>query len=300
LNTNSDENINNSFLMNYLDNLGDFDNIDDLRKELEKRIKAHNEGAIDDFEGLSPNQMQALHYDFPNSDAPLKLNNLSEKQLEQCPILVQARLLIDKMKDGKTIQLTKTGALRPKLVKEVYGLGLIKHELIESGMMKLTKEMDVPSVEITKILLQISSLSKKRKGKLSLTKKGEEFADDGNAILKEMFLMLIDKFNWAYFDGFDSENIGKVNPGYSLYLLKKYGDKKRSVNFYADRYFKAFPHLITDGRSPYNAYKVRTFERYFNYFGFVKLERERYPNPNFIQKTKFLDSLISYNLDDNT
>lgn len=276
-----------------LSDLEGFDNLEDIHKELQKRINEHNEGGIDDFEGLTPVEMQALHYDFPDTETALKLNTLSEKQLEQCPLLVQVRVLINIMKGGNTIELTKTGALRPKLVKEIYGLGLLKNELIESDMMKLTKEMDAPSVEITRILLQISSLAKKRNGKLSLTKKGEKLADDGNAILKELISVLFHKFNWGYFDGYDSDNIGKVNPGYSLYLLKKYGDKKRNMDFYADRYFKAFPHLITDGRNPYASYGVRTFERYFKYFGLVEVEKEKYPKPYIIQKTEFFDILIS-------
>lgn len=276
-----------------LNDLEGFDNIEDIHKELKKRMKAHNEGSIDDFEGLSPIEMQALHYQFPNSDGPLKINTLSEKQLAQSPLLMQVRLLIDQMKGGNTIELTKTGALRPKLVKEIYDLGLLKNELIELGMMKLSKEMDAPGIEITRILLQISSLSKKRHGRLSLTKKGEKLADDGNAILKELIEILFHKFNWGYFDGYDSDNIGKVNPAYSLYLLKKYGDQKRNTDFYADRYFKAFPQLITDGRSPYNSYTVRTFERYFRYFGFVEVEKRKFQEPYIIQKTTFFDALIS-------
>lgn len=276
-----------------LDDLEGFDNMEELHKELQKRIKAHNEGANSDFEGLSPTEMRALHYDFPNSDGPLVLNILSEEQLKQCPILVQARWIIDKMKGGNTVELTKTGALRPKLVKEIYGLGVIKDDMIEQKFVKLTKEMDVSSVMITRILLEISSLVKKRHGKLSLTKKGEKFADDGNAILKELLFVLFDKFNWAYLDGHNSTNIGKINPGYSLYLLLKYGDKKREGNFYADYYFKAFPHLFTEIMSPYACYILRTFKRYFFYFGLVEVDEQIYPKPVMVQRTKFFEAWIS-------
>lgn len=278
-----------------LNNLEGFDSMDDIRKELERRIKAHNEGTIDDFDGLSPDEMRALHYEFPNSPSPLKLNTLSEKELEQCPILMQVRFVIDKMKGGNSIQLTKTGALNTKLVKEIYGLGYLKSLLIEEGMQKLSKESDASSVEITRILLEISSLAKKRHNKLSLTKKGEKLAEDGNAILKELISVMFQKFNWAYFDGFGSENIGRINPAYSIYLLKKYGDVKRNTDFYADKYFKAFPTLFTDGNYPYQSYAVRTFDRYFRYFGFVQIEERKLSKPLNIRKTSFLDTLISHN-----
>lgn len=278
-----------------LNNLEGLENMDDIRKEIEKLVKAHNEGTIDDFEGLSPDEMQVLHYEFPNSQSPLKLNTLSEKELEECPLLMQVRFLTGKMKGGNSIQLTKTGALNTKLVKELYGLGYLKSQLIEEGMQKLSKESDAPSVEITRILLEISSLAKKRHGKLSLTKKGEKLADDGNAILKELISVLFHKFNWGYFDGYESENIGKVNPAYSIYLLKKYGEEKRDTDFYADRYFKAFPILFTDDRNPYRCYAVRTFERYFRYFGFIEIQERKLLDPYIIQRTSFLDALISKN-----
>jgi len=286
--------------MSDINNLDDFDNIEDLRKELEKRIKAHNEDITEDFEGLSPVEMHALHYDFPSKQSPLTLNTLPDKKLEQCPLLMQVRFLIDLMKGENTLQLTKTGALNTKLVKDLYALGYLKSEWIENGRQKLYKESDAPTVSITRILLELSSLTKKRHGKLSLTKRGEKLVNDNNAILKELISVLFKKFNWGYFDGFESDNIGAVNPAYSLYLLKKYGEEKRNTDFYADRYFKAFPMLFTDGKNPYRCYAVRTFERYFRYLGLLKIQERKILDPYIIQKTPFLDALISYNSDDNS
>lgn len=286
---------NTPFQMIDLNNIEDFDNMDDIRKEIKRRIKAHNEGTLNNFEGLSPIEMQALHYEFPNSQSPLKLNTLSDKELELCPLLMQVRFLIDKMKGKNNIQLTKTGALNTKLVKELYDLGYLKSQLIEEGMRKLYKESDAPSVSITRILLEISSLAKKRHGKLSLTKKGEKLADDGNAILKELITVLFHKFNWGYFDGYESENIGKINPAYSIYLLKKFGEEKRTTDFYADKYFKAFPTLFTDGNYPYQSYTVRTFDRYFRYLGFIEVIRKKFSRPYHVKKMPFLDILISQN-----
>lgn len=273
-----------------LNNLEGFDTIEDLHKELNRRMKAHNDGAVDDFEGLNPDEMASLHYDFPNTNTSLKINTLSEKELEQCPLLMQVRYLIDKMKGGNHIQLTKTGAIKPVLAKEIFKLGFIKDEWVE----KINKESDAYSLSLTRILLQISSLAKKRHNKLSLTKKGEKLADDGNAILKELISVLFYKFNWAYSDGFESETIGKVNPAYSLYLLKKYGAKKRNADFYAELYFKAFPQLLmVDKEMSYYCYVSRTLRCYFRYFGFVQIENRKMLEPYIIKKTPFFDLCIS-------
>lgn len=278
-----------------LNNLDGFDNMEELQKELNKRMIAHNSKPIDDFDGLSPEEMATLQHRFPNSKTPLGIRKLSEKELEQCPILMQVRYLIDKMKGGKHIELTKTGALRPALAKEIYALGYIKDEWIEEGISKFVKEGDVYNLSLTRILLQISSLAKKRNDKLSLTKKGEKLAEDGNAILNELIYTLIYKFNWAYGDGYDSEDIGKVNPGYSFYLLKKYGDKEQNAEFYAALYFKALPMLLMgDEKTSYYCYISRTFRTFFKYFGFIEIkEKIKWSDPFILKKTPFFDALFS-------
>lgn len=279
-----------------LNDLEGFDNLDDLNKELQKRVNTHNQSGLDDFEGLSPEQMHVLQQDFPTGKSPLVMNKLSEKELENCPLLMQVRFLIDKMKGGKELKLTKTGALSTKLVKEIYDLGYLKNEMIEKGISKLYKEDDAAEISITRILLQISSLAKKRNGKLYLTKKGEKYAADGNVILKEILTVLFYKFNWAYYDGYESEDIGRVNPAFSLFLLKKYGNEKRSVNFYAEKYFKAFPWLQAEDDGDFRCYATRTFDRYFYFMGFIKKERNGFLDPIELEKTDFFDQLFSLEL----
>lgn len=275
-----------------LNDLGSFDNLEDLNKELQKRMEINNRSGVEDFDGLSPEQMQRLQ-DFPMQNGMLVVNKLLEEDLKNCPLLVQVRLLIDKMKGGKEIKLTRTGSLPTKLVKEIYALAVLKNDSIEKGISKLYKESDAEEISITRILLEISGLAKKRNGRLSLTRKGEKYADDGNALLNEILNVLFHKFNWAYFDGYDSEAIGRVNPAFSLVLLKKYGQEKRSGLFYAEKYFKAFPQLIDQKEISFRCYSLRSFERYFRFMGFVALEKKSILDPAIVEKTKFLDQLFS-------
>lgn len=276
-----------------LEDLGDFDNLEDLNRELQKRMKIHNQSGVEDFNGLSPEQMHELQQNFPMQKSILMMNELTEKQLKECPLLVQVRLLIDKMKGGKVIKLTKTGSLPTKLVKDIYALSALKNDSIEKGITKLTKERDAEEISITRILLEISSLVKKRNGQFSLTRKGEKNADDGNFILKEILIVLFHKFNWAYFDGYGSEAVGRVNPAFSLFLLKKYGTEKRSSFFYAEKYFKAFPQLLEQKESSFRCYALRTFERYFKFIGLVDIEKNGILDPAYLKKTAFLDQLFT-------
>ncbi len=275
-----------------LDGLEGFDNLEDLNKELQKRASAHNKRGLADFDGLSPEQMAALQ-NFPLSNGPLAMNKLSEKELKKCPLLMQVRFLIDKMKAEGEVKLTKTDALPPKLAQEIYGLGHLKDDFIENGLGKLNKEGDVKEIQLTRILLENSSLVKKRKGKLSLTKIGEKHANDGNFILQEILRILLHKFNWSYYDGFDSETIGQVNTGFSLFLLKKYGSEKRNGDFYAEKYFKAFPWFMEEGERSFRCYTLRTFQRYFKFIGFVDMDERKILEPVFLKKTAFFDQLLS-------
>lgn len=276
-----------------LSNLEGFDNLDDLKKAIQKRVNNHNLGPMDDFDGLSPEEMLLLERDFPGGKSKLVMKKVPENILEKCPLLVQVRFLIDKLKGGNEIKLTKTGALPTKLVKEIYGLGALKNEWIEKGLSNLNKEGDAVEINITRIILELSSLAKKRKGKLSLTKDGERHADDGNFILEEILELLFFKFNWAYYDGYKSEVIGRINPAFSLFLLKKYGKEKKDSHFYAEKYFKAFPQLLVDGENSFRCYGWRTFELYFRFMGFVEIEKERIFDPLKVKKTKLVDQLFA-------
>lgn len=272
---------------------GEFHNSEDQNKELQKRINTHNKSGEEDFDGLSPEQMRGLQQDFPLHNSVLMMNKLAEVELQKCPLLVQIRFLIGKMKGGREIKLTKTGSLPTKLVTEIYNIGCLKNVRIEKGISKLSRESDAEEISITRILLEISSLIKIKNGKFSLTRKGEKYADDWNFLLKEILIVLFHKFNWAYYDWYGSEVIGRANPAFSLFLLKKYGNKQRSSHFYAEKYFKAFPQLLEQKESSFRCYALRTFERYFYFMGFVVVEKEGILEPAFVEKTEFLDQLFT-------
>lgn len=269
----------------------------DLQPAIEQQMHEHNRRELASFDGLSPQQMWFLQYELLTieSGGPLVVNHLTQQQLQQCPLLRQVLFIMNKMRDGKTLQLTKTGALSTAIVKELYALGHLKNYFVENGLAKVYKESEIMEIQITRMLLEISSLVKKRNNKLSLTKKGVKYLDDGNFILKEILNVLLYKFNWAYYDGYESEAIGQVMSGYSLYLLKKYGDQERPTSFYAEKYFQAFPELGHTERD-FRCYGVRTFKRYFKYMGFVNLSEEKgiLDLPN-VTKTAFMDQLFQIN-----
>ncbi len=115
-----------------------------------------------------------------------------------------------------------------------------------------------------------------------------------------VFTTFCQKFNWAYFDGYELEQWRQFGFGFSLVLLNKYGNLNRKTSFYAEKYYTALPDLLDFNpitkelkNSAYNCYCYRTFERGLLYFGFVTYERELAFDSNYVMKTKLFDAFIS-------
>lgn len=276
-----------------------------LEALIEARIKQMNEKAIQAFEGYTPMDMDALLYRLFQPDCPVQLGLLSEEEVAQVPMFQLVKHLMKAIETSGELKLTATGALPVKLVKELYEKGYIEEEHITRGLIKLAKELDAMSINLARILIEITGLAKKRLGKLSLTKQGQKALTDHNLLLKAILVAFCTKFNWAYFDGYGDNNIGQLGCGFTMVLLSKYGTEKRPASFYGNKYYLAFPRLA-DGlqASPYSSveqqfqhcYEVRTFPRFLHYFGLIELVEVKKEGEYFremhINKTGLFDRLI--------
>ncbi len=276
--------------------------LEEINKQLEKLMHEQNNTGKADFEGYSPSEMhQILHLTF-SPDSPLKLQKLSDSDYKRISLVQQIKYLANLIDRAGAIQLTKKGFLPVKVVADLYEQGFIKDEAIEKEISKLYKETDSISINLTRILIELSGLAKKRKGKLSLTKSSKKILSDDHELLRLILLTFTTKFNWAYYDGYGENQIGQLGYGFSLVLLSKFGNEKQLDSFYANKYFKAFPNLLTLVEPDYTSleaytnrcYSLRTFDRFLDYFGLIEIEGERIlpGNNNYIKKTSLFDKLI--------
>lgn len=274
----------------------------DIQRNIDQVMNEQNNRPIADFEGYSPFEMhKILHFTF-SIDSPLKLQKLSDTDYTKIPILNQIKYLTDLIDKNGEIKLTKQGFLPTKIVSELYSQGFLKDEYIEKGISKLYKETDSMTINLSRILLELAGFIKKRNGKLSLTKSSEKILGNNEELLRQIFLTMTNKFNWAYYDGYGENQIGQLGYGFSLILLSKYGRERRLDSFYAERYFKAYPRLLDSIEPNYgtlerystNCYSVRTFDRFLNYFGLINIEEERkgLDSIKYISKTDIYDRLI--------
>lgn len=276
--------------------------MDELERHFEKIIRDQNDQGLPGFEGYSPAEMYYILYDTFGETSPIKLLKLSDSDYRLIPILNQIKYLIRIIDNHNELKLTNKGFLPTKIVSDIYNQGFIKDERVESGISKIYKETDSNTINLTRILIEISGLVKKRNNKLSLTRKSRSIIADNYKLLSLIFEIFGSKFNWAYYDGYGQNTIGQIGFGFTLILLSKYGSKKRLDKFYSDKYFTAFPRTVEEVTESYHnskkvqaerCYSLRTFDRFLDYFGVIKIENEdKWDSDNFIIKTELFDKLI--------
>ncbi|MBW6457950.1 MAG: hypothetical protein K0B52_02190 [FCB group bacterium] len=247
--------------------------------------------------------MRVILYDTFCERSPLHLEKLEAPDYRRIPMFNQVRYLAESIIKSGELKLTARGYLPPKIVEEIYAQGFLKEELIELGISKVFREWDLETIALARILLEVSGIIKKRHGKLSPTKASEKILADDHACFLRIFTAYTEKFYWPYLDGYPENDIGKLGYGFTLILLKKYGNKTRSCEFYADRYFRAFPRLKDMVPEPvigsakdtaYKTYITRSFQRFLTFFGLAEVKEIKQRFYEFeVSKTDLLDKLIS-------
>ncbi len=275
---------------------------EDIQQFLDHIMQERNLHGLPDFEGYSPLEMRYILYDTFGKFSPLRLQKLSDRDYKNIPLLNQIKYLAALVSKNGEITLTSRGYLPPKIVVDIYTQGFIKDKFIELGISKLYRESDLVAVNLTHILAKLTGIIKTRHGKISLTKRGEKTISDDYKLLKLLLETFGFRFNWAYYDGYENEDIGQLGFGFSMILLSKYGQNRHLDTFYAEKYFKAFPQFLHESKKPKfgtnksnteHCYSIRTFDRFLNYFGLIKIENNREsPFEKYITKTELYDKLI--------
>ncbi len=271
--------------------------MNEIEKYIQETMEKRNHEPVDDFEGYSPSEMQVILYNVFSPKSPIWILKMKKEDYLKIPILNQVKFILNLIKKQGELKLTNRGFLPTKVVAELYRKGYLKDYFIENGISKLYRESDVPTINLARILVELSTLVKKRNNKLSLTKKGIKVIDNNHLLFQNIFETFTIKFNWAYFDNFSNEKIGQFGFGFSLVLLEKYGEKLREVDFYTKKYLRAFEFDHAKSKldfidNPNRSYPIRTFERFLEYFGLIEFGKDNENEMRKVKKTKLFDTLI--------
>lgn len=279
-------------------------NENELNKQIVQFINEQNSRSLQQFDGYSSADMHRLLYQFFSDDCPVRLKKMPGAHYERIPIYRQVFYLARVIENAGELKLTKQGSLPVKVVKELYDQEFLKDDLIEQGIYTLYKESSSLTITLTRILIELTGLAKKRNGKLSLTVKAKTVLTNPDKLLRLILETFATKFNWGYFDGYPDNGTGQIGVGYTFAMLAKYGHKKRQNHFYADKYFRAFPNIL-EGVVPSfgnaqeymtKCYCIRTFNRFLLFFGLIEIEAlgDGYGSPELISTTSLFAELIEY------
>jgi hypothetical protein len=286
----------------------------ELKAEIESLIFDMNTMSENDFLGLSADQMHTLIYEPYAEQSLLKLKNvISDEALSQCPFFIISECFLKIIEREKALKLTpKMGNLPQKVVGELYGKKYILDDSIEMGIFKNPTEDNLPHIKALHYNCLEAGLIKKTAGKISLTKRGSLLISNLSK-RQELFELILktftQKYNWAYTDYYEFEDLAQTGFGFSLMLLQKFGHEPQSISFYANKYLSAFP-LSIHRQTPFfnfqlesndksvtaiNCFRNRMADHFLLWFGLIEMPiRLKYPNENdsLIQPSTFFHSIF--------
>jgi hypothetical protein len=283
----------------------------DLRKisENEMILFKHiiNNNPSEELDGLSPNKMHQLLYNTFDKNSPVRFrDDIKPDLLHSIPFFELSRKYLEFIQKEQLLKLTPKGNLPRKICTEMYNYRIIPNNYIEKGIIKLSRERDWIVITTIKIVNILAGLTKKRNNKISLTRKGENLLSGKKRIelFKTIFKAFILKFNWAFNDMFDENQVGQLGIGYTMRLVSRYGDDEKLFNFYSDKYLLAFPKLLECVKNWFTSPKttfelcfyMRSFDRFLAWFNFIQTRTEgKYPNLNkYLKKTPILEKIFEF------
>ena len=286
----------------------EFDSIEDVQALADQFMQQRNQQPQDDFQGLTSEQVhRMLHFPF---ESPEFFNFPETLSIEpEAPILTLVQWITNAI-DEKGLKATAKGNLPQKLCKESV-IDYRKHLPASDYLHRLniSREDDFEDLHTTRIVLELSGLLRKTKGRFYLTRKYQQLVSKkGLAGIYPLILKTYSrKFNWAYRDGYDELPFIQQSFLFSMYLLKLHGNDWKPFLIYEDYFLQAFPMVIDEGNSSHyrsaeddvrSCYGFRALHRFLHFMGLASIESIPNDKPVSreyqIKKLPLLDEVVRY------
>lgn len=224
-----------------------FNSLEEAQTFLDQYTQQQNRRPMDEFHGLSPEQMhQMLNFPFASPELvrfPEVLN-----ATPAAPILTLFQQLTDAIGD-QGLKPTAKGNLPRNFCREAalayWGEETCQERTRYGG---INREEDFADLNVTRLVAELAGLIRKYKGRFILSRDCRRLlAGDGMAaIYPKLFRAYVEQFNWAYRDGYPELRFIQNAFLFTLYLLMRYGDISRPQMFYEDAFLRAFPMLLDE------------------------------------------------------
>jgi hypothetical protein len=259
---------------------------------------------------LTDEEIRALfRRPFYDPASPLIMQQPSDVSvLDASPFFLTVETLLKTVQREGSVKLTQRGYLPPKLCREIYNHRHLPDSFVDIGVVKITTERVAGFIHTARIISGIAGFIKVRHNKLSLTKRGTGllFPENRFKLFRAVFDIYTERFNWGYNDRYTDAPVGQYGFGFTLLLLKEFGNESREALFYADIFRSTVSAVIDffdeecDRREKeklfIDCYCLRSFERFTHIFGLTEIVKEApfIDSPkDQIRTTKLFHSVIA-------
>ncbi len=286
----------------------DISSLEEAKAHTNQLVQQKNLQALDDFHGLSPEQMQAFLYSPFESPEFVRFKEPKTKKID-APIWELFKLMTDAIGE-KGLKSTAKGNLPQKFCREAAVLFRTSGHLGDSFPMRgINKEEDYYDLHVTRVVAEMAGLIHKPKNHFMLTSECQQLLAEQNhgVIFLKLLKAYTLKFNWGYDDGFPEVNIIQQSFVFSLYLLSRNGKQAKHQKFYEDAFLTAFPmaldmaeasEFFTPEEDIRRCYTMRIIHGFVKFFGFAALTTIEGDKPYLhdykIKKLPLLDELVQF------
>ncbi|GBE48818.1 hypothetical protein BMS3Bbin12_02008 [bacterium BMS3Bbin12] len=259
-----------------------FTSLSEVQEFIEHHTQQRNQTPVDEFHGLSPEQMhRMLHFPFASPEV-IRFPAILDTN-PKAPILTLFSLLTETIGE-QGLKPTAKGNLPQKFCREAalayWGETAYRENTRLGG---INREYDFPDLHITRLVAELAGLIRKHKGRFILGRDCRALlAGEGPAaIYPRLFRAYVEQFNWAYRDRRVELRFIQATFLFTLYLLTLYGENWLPHEFYEDSFLRAFPVLLdevppdsvfTPEEEVRTCYTRRTLGYFAGFFGLATVD----------------------------
>ncbi len=259
-----------------------FNSLEEAQEFLDQIAQQQNRRPLDEFHGLSPEQMYQM-LNFPFTSQGLVSFPEALPANSGAPILTLFELLTDAIGE-QGLKPTAKGNLPRNFCRETALTYFGKRKYQErTRFVGINQEEDFDDLHVTRLVAELAGLIRKYKGRFILSRDCRRLLTGGDttAIYPKLFRTYVEQFNWAYRDGHPELQFMQSAFLFTLYLLTHYGDAWRPQVFYEDAFLGAFPWLldeappsqvISDDETVRLGYTWRSLVHFADFLGLATVE----------------------------
>lgn len=259
-----------------------FGSLDEVQAFLDGHVQQQNQCPMDEFHGLSPEQMHwILNRPF---DSPQLVCFPEVLDTQPNPPVMRLFSLLTEAIGEQGLKPTAKGNLPRKLCREA-ALAYWGEQQYQrkTRFGDINREDNFHELHITRLVAELAGLIRKHKGKFILSRNCRSLLAKGGlaAVYPALFRAYVEQFNWAYRSGFSELHFIQRSFLFTLYLLSRYGENWQPQAFYEDAFLQAFPSVLDElppnpiidpERSLRSDYTWRNMEDFAQFFGLADVE----------------------------